>query len=108
VITENLDAFLADFGEAATLDGTAVRVIFDAPHAALPGEGAGMSDSLPSALIKSSSVPSTLLDDTADPLLVLTEAATLRPGFPSRYRVTEIQPDGTGFTTLLLREAPAA
>lgn len=105
MIAENLDAFLADFGEAATLDGQAVRVIFDAPHANLPGEGLGMADNQPSARIKSSDVPAGASSDTADALLELTEAATLRPGFPARYRVTEVQPDGTGFSTLILREA---
>jgi hypothetical protein len=105
VITEDFTAYFADFGEAALLDGVAVRVIFDAPFAALPGDGLGMADNRPRALIKSSSVPSSVITTTADKVLVLSEAATLRPGFPTRYAVTEVQPDGTGLSTLILREA---
>jgi hypothetical protein len=107
VITENLDAFLADFGEDALLDGEAVRVIFDAPHATLPGDGMGMATNSPTALIKSSDVPAAATDELDDVVLELTEATTHRPGFPTRYSVIEVQPDGTGFTTLVLREAPA-
>jgi hypothetical protein len=107
VITENLLTFLADFGEAAVLNGVAVRVIFDAPFGEMPSDGLGMANNEPSALIRSVDVPSAATTTTADVLLVLSEAATLRPGFPSRYHVTEVQPDGTGFSRLVLRKAPA-
>jgi hypothetical protein len=108
VITENLDAFLAEFGEDALLDGEALRVIFDAPHANLPGDGMGMANNQPSALAKSSSVPAGASTELDDVVLELTEAATLRPGFPTRYDVLEVQPDGTGFTRLVLRESAPA
>jgi hypothetical protein len=108
VITENFAAFFADFGEDALLDGAAVRVIFDAPHAGLPREGLGLASNQPSVLIVSADVPDDAVEDLEDVVLELTEAATLRPGFPTRYSVTEVQPDGTGLSTLILREAPAA
>jgi hypothetical protein len=106
VITEDLTAFFADFGENAVLAGTAVRVIFDAPFAALPADGAGMAENQPSVLARSVDVPSSASTATADALLVMSEAAALRPGFPTYYHVTEVQPDGTGLTRLVLREAP--
>jgi hypothetical protein len=109
VITEDASVFLADHGEDGLLDGAAVRVIFGSPYAALPSDGMGMADSRPRALIASDSVPADASTDTEDVVLELTEAATLRPGFPDRYAVVEVQPDGTGlFSTLILREAAPA
>ena len=105
MITENLLAFLADFGEDAVLAGQAVRGIFDAPHESLPGDGIGMADNAPSFLMRSQDVPSSASSNTADVQIVLSQAATYRPGFPSTYAVTAVQPDGTGMTRLILREA---
>jgi hypothetical protein len=107
VITENLPSFLADFGENAVLNGVAVRVIFDAPFAELP-DNMGMADNRPSVQIRSVDVPAAASTNTADVLLVLAEGAAVRTGFPSRYLVTEVQPDGTGMSRLMLREAPPA
>jgi hypothetical protein len=110
VITENLDLFLADFGESASIDGgAAVQVIFDAPYAELPGAGPGMSDAQPSVRVKTSDLPDGLLADEEpeDSVVYLSEAATRRPGSPQYYRITEAQPDATGaFTRLQLRAAP--
>lgn len=109
MIEEDASTFFADHGEDALLDGVAVRVIFGSPHAALPGDGLGMASSEPRALIASADVPDGASTEVEDVVLDLTEAATLRPGFPSRYSVTEVQPDGTGLmSTLILREAPPA
>lgn len=109
MIEEDASVFLADHGEDGLLDGVAVRVIFGSPHDALPGGPAGMATSEPRALIASASVPDAAVTDIEDLVLELTEAATLRPGFPTRYAVTEVQPDGTGLlSTLILREAAAA
>jgi len=106
VIQEDLDTFLADFGEDGLLAGEAVRVIFGAPYAALPSDGFGAASAEPRALIASASVPAAAITDTADAVLELPEAATLRPGMPTQYRVREVQPDGTGaFSTLILAEA---
>jgi hypothetical protein len=109
VIEEDASVFLADHGEDALLDGEVVRVIFGSPHAALPGDGMGMATAEPRALIASADVPDEASTDTEDLVLELSEAATLRPGFPSRYSVREVQLDGTGlFSTLILAEAPPA
>jgi hypothetical protein len=106
VIDEDAAVFFADWGEDALLAGEAVRVMFASPHASLPGDGVGMATSMPRALIASASVPSAASSDTADVALVLSEAATLRPGFPSSYKVTEVRPHGDPLlSTLILREA---
>ena|GEM_PF-2243628 len=108
MIEEEPDTFLADFGEDGLLDGVTVRVIFGSPYAALPSDGLGMASAEPRALIASASVPAEASTETADLVLELPEAATLRPGFPTQYRVREVQPDGTGaFSTLILAEASA-
>jgi hypothetical protein len=107
VITEDLGAYLVDFGEEAMFDGglDAVRVIFNAPHASLPDAGMGMADNRPSLLMRSADVPCEASEDDADIEVCLLQAETLRPGFPTHYRVTEVQPDATGFSTLVLRAA---
>jgi hypothetical protein len=107
VIAEDLDAFLVDFGEDAMFDGglDAVRVLFNAPHASLPDAGMGMADNRPSLQMRTADVPCQASEDTADLEVCLVEAETLRPGFPSYYKVTEVRPDATGFSTLLLRAA---
>jgi hypothetical protein len=106
VITENLLTFFADFGEDGTLAGTGVRGIFDAPNADMPGDGVGMANNEPSFLMRSADVPSAAYTTTADVQLVLTAGAAVRgAGFPATYNVVAVQPDGTGLTRLILREA---
>lgn len=109
-MVEDLAPFFADWGEDASLAGTPVRLIFGSPYTVLPGGMAGMggmSSAGPRALLASASVPLEVTQGTEDALLELPEAATRRPGEPAAYRVTEILPDGTGLTTLLLRAAAA-
>lgn len=107
MIDEDLGEFLEDFGEDAMFDGglDPVRVLFNAPPAALPGDGMGMADNRPTLLIRSVDVPCEASEDTPDLEVCLTEALTRRPGFPTYYHVTEVRPDATGFTRLILREA---
>lgn len=96
-----------EYGEDALFDGASdsVRVIFNAPHASLPADGIGMADNRPTLLIRSGDVPCEASEDDADIGIYLSEAETLRPGFPTRYWVTEVHPDGTGISTLVLRGA---
>lgn len=108
MITEDLSLFFEEFAEDAIFGGQveAVRVIFNAPAATLPDGGLGMADNRPSVLIRSSDVPCDASEDDADLEITLTDAETLRPGFPTDYLVSEVQPDGTGMSTLILRAAP--
>lgn len=91
-LVEDLTPFFADFGEAGTLDGNAVRVIFDAPMesaTAVPGQYA----TTPQVQIATASVPASV------------EGITLslnRGAFIVRERVD----DGTGLSLLLLSLAP--
>lgn len=107
MISRDLGTMFFEHGEDALFDGAseAVRVIFNAPHASLPDDGIGMADNRPSVLIRSVDVPDEASEDDADLAISLPEAATLRPGFPTDYWVTEVQPDGTGLSTLILRGA---
>ena len=85
---EDLSVFLADFGQDATLAGASVRVIFDAAGTVL----GGMSALQPAVQLPTASVPA----DYADAALVVGG---------STYTVAEHQPDGTGWSTLLLQRA---
>lgn len=83
--TEDFTPFFADFGEAATLAGVAVRVIFEGPG----GTVQGMSIEAPQVQIASASVPS----DYAGAVLVLARGS---------FKVREHTPDGTGLSLLTL------
>lgn len=82
--TEDLSIFLSDFGQAATIDGTSTNVLFDAVYA----EGLGGIATSPYQAALPSSVP-------------VGQGSTLVTG-GSTYRVVSVQPDGTGWTTLIL------
>jgi hypothetical protein len=87
---EDFRPYLADFGRPAALDGRPVRVIFDSPYR----EGFdGMATAQPTAQLASA--------DTA----ALTQASLLVID-GTTYRVTSVQPDGTGWTTLMLEKRP--
>ena len=96
-------AFLADFGEAGTLDGAAVQGIFSAPYG-LAQLGIGQSTTEPRFLLPDAMVPASASSSETDVVLLLSAGAALRypGGTPRRYRVREVQPDGTGWTTLIL------
>lgn len=86
---EDLAPYFADFGEAGTLSGSSVRVIFDAAmEQQLPG--AGIVSAQPQVQIATASVPASV--DGAS--LVLTRGT---------YTVREHIADGTGLSLLLLQ-----
>lgn len=88
-VTADLPAMLADFGVSATIGGVAVTGIFDNGYAAaLGGLVAGRT---PTLLLPTAAASPAL----GDPVTV--GGAT--------YTVAEIQPDGTGVTTLVLEAA---
>ena len=99
--------FLADWGEEGVLDGATVQGLFGEPYAVAPFGNAGMSTAEPRFLLPSASVPPRVLSPAGtEPVLDLSEGATTRypGGAPFRYRVREAQPDGLGWTTLILVE----
>jgi hypothetical protein len=89
--TEDLTPFFADFGDAGTLAGVAVRVIFDVPMEQQLA-GAGLMASVPQVQIATASVPS----NVEGAALVIPQGS---------YTVREHVADGTGLSLLLLRGA---
>jgi hypothetical protein len=85
---EDFSCYLADFGVPATLAGASVRVIFEAAGAVL----GGMSALQPAVQLPTADVPA----DYAGAALVVGGLT---------YTVAEHQPDGTGWSTLLLQRA---
>lgn len=85
-LAADMSVFFSDFGVAATLDGGAVRGIFDSEYMQAFGGMAGNATAFKLATASTTGV-------TTASLLVV-GAAT--------YRVRSVQPDGTGVTTLLL------
>lgn len=88
---EDLAPLFADFGEAGTLAGAPVRVIFDEPTDDQFGQ-AGVLNSVPQVQIATASVPAGVQGAT----LVLTRGT---------FTVREHVPDGTGLSLLMLRGA---
>lgn len=86
---EDYNGYLADFGVHAALDGRPVRVIFDNAYA--ESFGMSVSTSTPRA-----GLPTAAAAPVQGSALVIGDAS---------YRVTAVQPDGTGWTTLQLQEA---
>lgn len=89
---EDLAPYFADFGEAATLGGQAVRGIFDNAHEAAAVGALGMAATQPAFTMPTASVPATPVG-----------AALVVRG--TTYTVVEHRPDGTGVSDLLLEEA---
>lgn len=88
---EDLSVFFdeADFAVAATLEGVAVRGIFDEPYAEpLSGMVEGSS---PTFVCRSADIPSVAHEQT----LVIGARS---------FKVVGVEPDGTGVTLLRLRE----
>jgi hypothetical protein len=103
-LLEDLDVYFDDEGEDAVLDGVPVRGLYGAPGAsAMAGTGVGMSIDKPRFLVRSDSIPPRSTAPTGEPVL---EFAVSRPDRDDRYLVTELQPDGTGMTTLTLSRHP--
>ncbi|MBK9362999.1 MAG: hypothetical protein IPM99_18795 [Rubrivivax sp.] len=86
---EDLAPFFADFGDAGTLAGQPVRVIFDVPTEQQLG-GMGVLSSVPQVQIATASVPSGVEGAT----LVIPQGT---------YTVREHVADGTGLSLLMLR-----
>lgn len=91
MLVEDLTVFFADFGVAATLNGAAVTVIFDAP-VAQQFTDPGLYAPSPSVRIATASVP-------ASP-----EGKALVVNGTS-YTVREHVADGTGMSVLMLSRA---
>lgn len=89
---EDLAPYFADFGDAGTLNGAAVRVIFDAPNQQQLAAGAGFMSDVPQVQLPTASVPANVVGMS----LVIPQGS---------YTVREQQDDGTGVTVLLLRGA---
>lgn len=87
--TEDLSAFLADFGETVTLDGVSVAAIFDAEYATAD-VGFDVSVSGPALTLPTTSVPAAPVGKAA-----VVQSVT--------YSVAEHKPDGTGMSVLRLR-----
>lgn len=89
--TEDLTVFFDtdDFGEAVTIAGSSVNVIFDNAFLGIEGE-AVVAATQPMAYARTSDVSSVVAGNT-----FVRGAVT--------YYVTGIHPDGTGVTQLILR-----
>lgn len=90
MFAEDLSPFFntAELATAATLDGAAVAGIFDNAYA----ESFEMATRMPMFMLPTASAASATL------------ASVLVIGGTS-YRVTSVQPDGTGVTTLMLERS---
>lgn len=107
MIDDDPCVFLADWGEEGVLDGDAVRGIFAEPYAVAPVGDAGMSTGEPRFVLPTAAVPARVVSPASiEPVLDLFEGAARRhaDGVPFRYRVRAAQPDGTGWTSLILVE----
>lgn len=90
MFAEDLSPFFnaAELATAATLDGAAVTGIFDNAYT----EVFGMASRAPMFMLPTASASSA------------TQASVLVTGGVT-YRVTSVQPDGTGVTTLMLERS---
>jgi hypothetical protein len=88
MFVEDFATYLADFGQVVTLNGATVTVIFDNAY----GEAFDMATRVPRAGLPTASA--TAANAAVGCAFVLGSGGT--------YRVTSLQPDGTGWTTLEL------
>jgi hypothetical protein len=88
-LVEDFAAYLADFGQAATLDGVAVRCIFDNGFGVGSVGQLGMATSGPMLTLPTSSVPAYPVGTSA-----VVSGTT--------YTVAAHEPDGTGMSVLRL------
>jgi hypothetical protein len=89
----DLDAFLNvdEFGVGATFKGADINVIFDQAGVIQPIGGAVFETSTPQCLAKTADVPGVVQGDT-----IVIDMVT--------WYITQILPDGTGMTKLILSE----
>jgi hypothetical protein len=90
-MTEDLAPFFADFAVAATVNGAAVRGIFDNGFA-LGAVGIGMAGTQPTLRLRTADV-------TADPVGQAVSVNAVA------YTVAAHEPDGTGVSVLMLERA---
>lgn len=88
LLQEDLTPFVAEFGDAGTLDGQPVRGIYEADGEQVFGPS-GFSMTRPAFQLPSSQVPS----------VVFHKALIIPQG---NFKVERADPDGTGFTVLWL------
>ncbi len=91
---EDFAPFLADFGVDATLDGQAVRVIFDRAFDVAAMAARGLATDAPQVMLPTAGVPASPHGKVID-----------IPG-AGRFVVVDNQPDGTGMSVLVLERAP--
>lgn len=87
---EDLTLYFAEYGSDATLDGQAVRIVFDTPADLLLDQRAAQ----PQATLRTAQVPA----QPFDKVLVV-------PGQGS-FAVRDHVPDGTGMSVLILTRQP--
>jgi hypothetical protein len=87
-MNESFSTFMKDFGIDVTINGSSVRGIFDNGFAAI----FGMDSSTPSLTVAAADIPDVVQGNT-----VVIAAV--------RYTITDVQPDGTGITKLMLQKA---
>jgi hypothetical protein len=90
-MTEDLAPFFADFAVAATVNGAAVRGIFDNGFA-LGAVGIGMAGTQPTLRLRTADV-------AADPVGQAVSVNAVA------YTVAAHEPDGTGISVLMLERA---
>ena len=93
MFVEDFTIYFADFGVPATLNGTAVRGIFDNGYAIGTVGMMGVSTSGPQLRLASTDVP-------ANPVGMAVAVAGLN------YTIAVHDPDGTGLSTLHLEQVP--
>lgn len=89
---EDFPVYFADFGEAATLAGVAVRGIFDRPHQVAGVGQYGMASTQPTFMMPTSQVTAGIVGQSLVCLGIT-------------YVVAAHEPDGTGMSTLQLETA---
>ena len=89
---EDFTAYFADFGEAATLAGVAVRGIFDRPHQLAAVGQYGMASTQPTFSLPTAQVTTSIVGQSLVCLGVT-------------YVVAAHEPDGTGLSVLQLETA---
>jgi hypothetical protein len=91
MFTESLAPFfnVAEFANSATLDGASVSGIFDNAYTDIMG----IASRVPMFTLPTASASAA------------TQASVLITGGGVTYRVTSVQPDGTGVTTLMLERS---
>lgn len=100
MLIEDPSVFTADWGVDAVLAGQPVVGIFNEPSYRADLGGPGMATTEPTFWLSSHLVPSPAVDAILVVPTVMDGVRTVVKG--GTYRVKDPQPDGTGFTLLIL------